>query len=146
MEIYIRNLAIARKKYEDTKAFRDLVRDELLADERLRVAERMLKDADEIMKLEEQILRDEALCFFEIDGNKKLHPAVSIAMVKEYDYQDPDVINWAIEHNIAFLLKVNRPAVKKFVDDPTLPVTVTEVASTRIKTDLSEYLPEDNDD
>ena len=87
-----------------------------------------------------------ALLEFEDSGNKKLHPAVSIAMVKEYDYQEPDVINWAIEHNIAFLLKVNRPAVKKFVDDPTLPVTVTEVASTRIKTDLSEYLPEDNDD
>lgn len=79
-------------------------------------------------------------------GDKQVHPAASIAMRKVYDFDNDEVITWCIAHDHPKLLKLNMPAVKKMVDVSDIPVVVTETPSTRISTDLSEYIVEDTPD
>ena len=144
MQEKVQRLAQERQNLAGAKAHKKELLDAFMQSDEMVAAAHSLSLAE----LEASIAKDEvdgaALRFFEDEGDKNPHPAVSIAMTKKFNYDNVDVLAWAMEHDLATLLSPVAKEVKALAKTGAtdIPVTITEVPSTRIKSDLSDYLEE----
>lgn len=105
--------------------------------------------AANILNAAEQAARDAAIAVYEANpDDKKPHPALGIRVSKGYLYEDADATQWAIQHDMPALLKLDRKAFDKLLKDGVVDgldvIEVTNVTAT-IATDLSAYLTETDD-
>ena len=137
-------LAAARKRFADVNA--DVTR--FLAS--IRNANSELFDAEIQARLEmenvENWIRATALDEYAVTENKQPADGVSIAVRKTYDYIPSDALAWAKENAKVCIIPESLDT-KTFAElcksDKTRPefVTVKEIATVRIATDLNHLLP-----
>lgn len=94
-----------------------------------------LEEARTTMVVEERRLRDLTVEAFELTGDVKPAPGVSIRMVTELDYEEATALAWAKEHNMA--LALDRKGFDAIAKTNPLPfVTVRKVPQATIAKEL----------
>ena len=75
-------------------------------------------------------------------GEGKQYPGLTVTEKNDYDYNEADAIDWAIEKDHPNLLKLNKREFNKVAKGPLCPEFVTKAiqVGTRLATNLSEFL------
>ena len=144
MENLVRILASARADKESAQSAVKLMQEELeKTDEwqRLRLAKENLSlRNDDESKLDDQ-LRDTAIKQYELDKNKHPHSAVSIGEYDVLEYDPGSALIWCVEKDMRKALKLDKRQFENIakIMEPEF-VTMEKEPRAKIKTDLSEYL------
>lgn len=117
---------------EKRKAFDATVADELAA----------IEGTKRRLEAEEAEVRGLALIVAEQTGNKKPAPGVEVVTTKQYDVDEKAAFEWAKVTGMALIPEsVDVKAIKKIATVQSLHfVTVSEVPSVRLATDLTKAL------
>jgi len=92
----------------------------------------------------EERVRHAALARHELTGNKQPHTAVKVVFSTVLDYDPSDALNYARQH-LPQALKLNKGAFEKAAKAIELDfVTVAKEPRTRIVSDLSAYLGQED--
>ncbi|MCK5643623.1 MAG: hypothetical protein KAJ19_22680 [Gammaproteobacteria bacterium] len=95
---------------------------------------------DELDRLEFDY-RNECVEAYQATGDKQ-YPGLTVTEKNDYDYNEADAIDWAIEKDHPNLLKLNKREFNKVAKGPLCPEFVTKAiqVGTRLATNLSEFL------
>ena len=146
MDNIVRILASARADTQSAKSAVELLQAELEATDeyqRLQLAKQNLSERTSSERTVYDALYDQAVQNY--DGqNKKPHPAVGLGDYTVVEYDEEAMKNWAIDHKLPGLLKLDKRAANAVAKGPTAPefVTISTEVRARIAADLSEYLDE----
>ena len=94
----------------------------------------------------DQSVRELALEFFELYGDKKPHPAVDVKEMTSIDYNETLAIAWC-KHNLPAAIKLDRPLFEKHArairdTSPIKLVTFTTVPKANIASNLEPFIAE----
>jgi hypothetical protein len=128
------NVASAKDEYDNAM--------QLFVDEHAELIERRAMWQHQAETLE-SIVRRSAVEVYEATGDKQVHPCVSIAVTKGYDYDPAKGLAWALDHKACLTLdtKAFKDVCKAEALRPDF-VAVSETPTARIATDLSALVAE----
>lgn len=111
----------------------------------LAVVEKQISENTHTINALDNMLRTQCVQYTERTGDKHPHEAVTVKEVADVEYEEGTAIRWAITHNHAELLKLNKTAFKKVakaMPDSIEGVTITTSLKPYIATDLTPWAKE----
>ena len=148
---WIRHLAYARKAEAEYREEIEELKAEIAASplgQRLAKAEGLLATARADVYDAEARVRDDAVEHFTETGDKHPHPEVTVIERRKLDYVPAQALDWCKAH-LPNALSLKRSLFEKHARavSETAPisfVTIVTEPATRISSDLSGYLPEED--